>query len=73
MTAYTEKNFDACLDAISAIRSHRDAALRIADALLKELYPCTDSFCNCDICLLKKQLDALKVSVITYQKGIQQK
>jgi len=73
MSAYTEKNFNACLDHILAIRSHRDSALRIADAvfrLLEEDYH--DQMCDCGICLLRGQFETLKVDVIAYQKSIQE-
>jgi hypothetical protein len=74
MSAYTEKNFNACLDAISVIRGQRDEAIRIArslSVLLEEDYH--DQMCDCKRCKLGERLDLLISQVIAYQKGMQEK
>lgn len=73
MSAYTEANFNSCLDAISSIRVQRDTAIRIADALIECLFPCQDKACDCNICLLRDRLDEVKADVIAYQKTQQKK
>lgn len=69
MSAYTEKNFDACLDAIGIIKRQRDSAIRIADALIRiEIVDrgYHDSMCDCEVCLLGKSLSQLKTDVAVY-------
>lgn len=75
MSAYTEKNFNACLDAISDIRGQRDEAIRIARSLsvILEDSDYHDQMCDCKRCKLGERLDLLISQVIAYQKGMQEK
>lgn len=68
MTAYTEKNFNACLDAISKIKTQRDTAVRVADALLRlEEEDYHDQMCDCTHCLMGKVLARLKEEIKEFQ------
>ena len=74
MSIYTEKNFDACLDAIIDIRNQRDEAIRIARGLAllgEEHYH--DQMCDCKGCKLGERLEDLISRVIAYQKAMQDK
>lgn len=76
MSAFTEKNFDACLEAISAIRSQRDEAVRLADALALLLVAADHEFkggCQCMKCDAQRELTNLKVHILTYHSKIQRK
>jgi hypothetical protein len=72
MSAYTETNFNACLDHIIEIKNQRDEAIRIATLLemlaeedLPEYHP--------EFGLLGKRLSDLKLKVIAYQNKLQKK
>jgi hypothetical protein len=73
MSTYTENNFNACLEAIGAIKAQRDEAIRIAIGLEKLIEEENHSFstgvdgCPCGICKLGKKLSDLKLQVISYQ------
>lgn len=74
MSAYTEKNFNACLDSIIEIRNQRDEAIRIARSFAlfnEEDYH--DQMCDCKSCKLNGRLDDLIGRVIAYQKTMQDK
>jgi len=75
--AYTESNFNKCLDVVSAIRRQRDEAIRIAEGMenLLEVQCGKHSFteCPCNICRYQKQLSNLKLHVISYQATLQKK
>ena len=77
MPAYTETNFNACLEVISAFKSQRDAALRLAHRYSKlvteEIGQHISTDCPCGICELEKQLSTLTASVIAYQLQHQRK
>jgi hypothetical protein len=75
VSAYTEKNFNACLDSINEIRSQRDEGIRIARSLsiILENSDYHDQMCDCGRCKLGERLDVLISRVIAYQKGVQEK
>jgi hypothetical protein len=60
MSAYTEQNFNSCLDAISIIAAQRDSAVRMADALLYR------DMSSKDMLLMEKQLSDLKAEIVVY-------
>jgi hypothetical protein len=69
MTAYTEANFNACLEVINVIRGQRDEAIRIARSLTllnEEDYH--DQMCDCKECKLKERLEELISKVIAMAK-----
>jgi hypothetical protein len=66
MSAYTEKNFDACLDAIITIKSQRDKAIAIAEAY-RNITPEIDDI-NGSEYILASALSGLKLQVAEFQK-----
>lgn len=64
---YTEKNFDACLDAIGMIKGQRDVGIAIADAFSRQFDICEDPHCDCNPCVLRRQLGKLKTDIAVYQ------
>jgi hypothetical protein len=69
--AYTENNFNACLDHIVLIKGQRDEAIRIATLMeimaeeeLPDYHP--------EFGALSKQLSNLKLKVIAYQNSVRQ-
>jgi len=76
MSAFTEKNFNAALDAISEMRDQRDEALRVAhgfeDTLGRENH-CYDprNDCPCTICALGKKLSDLRLKVASFHARVQ--
>jgi len=69
MTAYTETNFNACLDAIVVIRGQRDEAIRIARSLsILSGEDSHDQMCDCKKCKLEIRLEVLISEVIAMVK-----
>jgi len=68
MTAYTEHNFNACLEAIIVIRSQRDEAIRIARSLSILNDEDHDQMCDCKRCKLEERLEELISKVIAMAK-----
>lgn len=60
MSAYTEQNFNSCLEAIGTIKAQRDKAVRMADALLYR------EMSSKDMLLIEKELYDLKADIIAY-------
>jgi 3-keto-L-gulonate-6-phosphate decarboxylase len=60
MSAYTEANFNSCLDAISTIKAQRDKAVRMADALIYR------EMTGKDMLLMERELSDLKAEIVIY-------